>query len=248
MFSIGAAFDSLILLLEIGSIMTIFVMALAIWRGVLSGTLKTSFIRRKPLLIPSLAFTITIIIALTSLPLPMSAYHGANQLWYDDFSSSSFRVYESGVYEVDTLVRVSVMLETDDWVEVHTFFSQESVVIGDLFINVTEDVLDTSGGVTRNISLEPGLYEISANTTYFDDGVEQEGYHLQLFINQPVSASFIPEITSWSTYTFLLEVTCMFLVIGGICIGREEKTRRGEEDIDEEPPREGEVYGRKFGW
>jgi hypothetical protein len=39
----------------------------------------------------------------------------------------------------------------------------------------------------------------------------------------------------------------MFLVLGGICIGREDKTRRSEEEIDQEPPREGEVYFRKFG-
>lgn len=237
----------MILLLEIGFVVTFIVLALAIWKGVLSGNLKTSFIRRKPLLVPSLVFTITIIIVMTSLPLPMSVYHGTNLLQYDDFSSSSFRVYDAGAYEADTLVRVARMLEPEDRIEVYTYFSQDETVIGTLFINVTDDVLDAYGGVTRSVSLLPGLYEVSANVTFFDNGVEQEEYYLQVLINQPVSPMFIPEITSWSSFQFILGIVCMFLVLGGICIGREDKTRRSEEEIDQEPPREGEVYFRKFG-
>ena len=113
-----------------GSITTVFAMALAIWRGVLSGNLKTSFIRRKPLLVPSLVFTFTIIIAATSLPMPMSEYKGTNQLQYSDYSSSRFRVYEAGAYEADTLVRVARMIEPEDRIEVYTYFSQEDTVIG----------------------------------------------------------------------------------------------------------------------
>ncbi|MHA2352687.1 MAG: hypothetical protein ACXABX_06170, partial [Candidatus Thorarchaeota archaeon] len=115
---IGAAFDSLILVLGLAAIMTISVMALAIWRGVLSGNLKTSFIRRKPLVVPSLVFTFTIIITMTTIPIPMSAYHGINQLLYSDYSYSSFRVYEAGVYDADTLVRVARNVEPDDWIEI----------------------------------------------------------------------------------------------------------------------------------
>lgn len=248
MSDIGAAFDSLLLLLEISSITTIVVMALAIWKGVLSGNLRTSFIRRKPLLVPSIVFTITIIIAAFSIPLPMSAYHGTNQLQYSEFLASSFRVYEAGVYEADTLVRVPIMVEAEDWIEVYTYFSQDGTVIGTLFINVTESELDAYGGVTRSISLEPGLYEISSNSTFFDDGVEQEEYHLHLFINQPVTSSFISELTDWSTYRFFLGIACLSFFLAGICIGREDRTRRSEEEIDQEPPREGEVYGRRLGW
>ncbi|MFW9927455.1 MAG: hypothetical protein ACFFDM_11940, partial [Candidatus Thorarchaeota archaeon] len=87
---VGAAFDSLMLLLGIGTINIIIIMTLAILRGVLSGNLKTSFIRRRPLLVPSLVFTFTIIIGMTSLPIPMSAYHGINQLQYNEFGAQNF--------------------------------------------------------------------------------------------------------------------------------------------------------------
>ena len=244
----GAAFDSLLMLLGTGVIVTIVVMALAIWRSALAGNLRTSFIRRKPLLIPSLVFTITIIITATYLPIPMSVYHGPNDSQYSQFTARSFRVYEEGAYEADTLVRVSLNIEPDDWCEIYTYFSQNETVIGTLLINMTLDDLDAYGGVTRSISLEPGLYDLSVNATYFNDGVEQELDYVQPLINQPVTSLFIPEITDWNTYRFIFGFVSFFLVLGGICIGREDRTRRSEEDIDQEPPREGEIYGKKGGW
>ncbi len=223
-------------------------MALAIWRGMLAGNLKTSLIRRKPLLVPSLVFTITIIIVIAYIPIPMSVYHGTNDLQYSEFTYSRFRVYESGAYEAETLVRVSRIVEPEDRIEIYTYFSQNETVIGTLFINITNDDLDVYGGVTRSISLEPGLYDVSINATFFDDGVEQEEFYIGILVNQPVTSSFIPEITSWGTYQFVLSIVCLFLVLGGICIGREDRTRKSEDDIDQEPPRDGEVYGRKLGW
>ncbi|MHA2352218.1 MAG: hypothetical protein ACXABX_03775, partial [Candidatus Thorarchaeota archaeon] len=165
---------------------------------------------------------------------------------YSDYSYSSFRVYEAGVYDADTLVRVARNVEPDDWIEIYAYFSQEETVIGTLFINMTEDILDTYGGVTRTINLEPGWYEVSTNVTFFDNGVEQEEYYLDILINQPVVSSFLPEITSWSSFQVILGIVCVFLILGGLCIGREDRTRRSEEDVDQEPPREGEVYVRRW--
>lgn len=228
--------------------MTLLILALAIWRSILAGNPKTSFIRRKPLLVPSLVFTITIIIVIAYFPLPMSVYHGTNDLQYSYSQYSRFRVYEAGAYEADTLVRVHRIVEPEDRIEIYTYFSQNETVIGTLFINMTHDALDSYDGVTRSISLEPGLYDVSLNATFFDNGVEQEEFHIGILVNQPVTSSFIPEITSWGTYQFVLSIVCLFLVLGGICIGREDRTRTSEDDIDQEPPRDGEVYGRKLGW
>jgi len=244
----GAAFDSLLLLLGTGTFVTILVLALAIWRSVLAGNLKTSLIRRKPLLIPSLVFVITIIVVTTYLPIPMSVYHGTNQLQYNNFTANHFMVYEEVAYEADILIRVTLHSEPDDRLEVYTYFSQDGVVIGSLFINVTNDILDSEQRVTRSLSVEPGLYDVTINGTLFLNGVEQDESFPEVFIDQPVTSSFIPEIIDWSTYRFVLGIACVFLVLGGICIGREDRTRRSEEDINQEPPREGEVYGRRLGW
>jgi len=102
--------------------------------------------------------------------------------------------------------------------------------------------------VTRSINLAPGLYDVTVNSTYFLNGVEQDEAYYDVLINQPVTSSFIPEIASWSGYQFILTIGCLFLILGGICIGRDDRTRISEEEIDQEPPREGEVYGRKLGW
>jgi hypothetical protein len=247
--TIGVAFDSLILLLEIGFIVTVIVLGLAIWRGVLSGNLKTSLIRRKPLLVPSLVFTFTIIIVALYVPLPMSIYHGPNQVQPSIASTRTFTIYEAGAYEADTLVRINRGLETNDRLEFYAYFTQNDSVILTLFINMTNDILDTDGGVTRSISLDPGRYDVTFNSTFYFNGIEQEeGAHVGILINQPISSVFIPENIAWSTYRFVLGITCFFFVLAGICIGREDKTRRSKEKIDQEPPREGEVYGRRLGW
>ncbi|MFW9982804.1 MAG: hypothetical protein ACFFE3_12930, partial [Candidatus Thorarchaeota archaeon] len=183
-----------------------------------------------------------------SLPIPMSAYHGINQLQYNEFGAQNFRVYEAGAYDTNTLVRVAMNIEATDRLEIYTYFSQNSTVIDFLFINITENILDEYGGITRSLVLEPGRYEISVNATLFLDGIEQDETYPTILINQPAAASFLPEITTWSSFSFILSIACIFLIIGGLCIGREERKRRSEEKIDQEPPREGEVYGRRMGW
>ena len=247
-FAIGASFESLVLLVEIGSIATLIVLGLAIWRSVLSGNLKTSLIRRKPLLLPALVFTITIIVAATSIPLPMSVYHGPNQLQGSTSFTRTYRVYEAGAYEADTLVRINRGLESSERLEFNAYFAQNDSVIHTLFINMTNDILDVYTEVTRSISLEPGIYDVTCNSTCFFNDIEQEEEYVGILIYQPLTSAFIPEITEWSTYRFVLGFACFFLVLGGVCIGREDRTRRSEEKIDQEPPREGEVDGRRLGW
>ncbi|KXH70485.1 MAG: hypothetical protein AM326_04375 [Candidatus Thorarchaeota archaeon SMTZ-45] len=237
---------------EICLIVTVSVVALTIWMGVLSGNLKKSIIWKKPLLVPSLVFIFALIVAMAYVPTPMSVYHGPNQEQeMVDLSitfSTLFTVYEANAYDSELQVRVPGITQQNEYIEVFFGFYQDREIISSLFINITEGIQDQNGWIIRNIVLDPGFYNITINGTYYDDGVSQDNGYIEILVNQPISSEFIPEITAWSSYLFLLGISCLVLLLGGVCIGRVDKTRTSEERIDQEPPREGEVYGRKLGW
>ncbi len=220
-------------------------MLLAIWKSVLAENFKTSLIRRKPLLVPSVVFTITILIVMIYAPLPMSVYKGPNQRSDYQTMSVEFQMYEPGVYENYVELRVSQYLESDERIEVFANFSQGDIVIESLAVNMTPEVLDSNHGLVRNINLALGLYNVSVITVYYIDGILQDPAYPHILLNQPIDSAFMPEITDWSTYPVILGFCCFFLFLGGLCIGREEKTRRRREPIDEEPPRD-ELYRRRF--
>lgn len=220
-------------------------MALALWRSFLAGNFKTRLIRRKPLLVPSLVFIITVIIVTTSVPLPMSAYHGLNQISDYQSLSARFRVYEPGVYETDIQTRVRCSLEPNERFEVFANFSQDDVVINSLFINMTQDALDEDNGLTQSINLEPGLYDVSIEPIFYGDDSPQGQPSIYIRVAQPMESAFIPETITWSSYQFILGFCILFLFLGGICIGSEDKTRWSREPIDQEPPRD-ERYPSKF--
>ena len=245
---IGAALDSTIILSVIALTATGGVMAIAVWRGVLSGNLRRSTIWRKPLLLPSFVFVITLIVASIYFPYPMTAYHGTNQI--DNYApyQGAFRVYESGAYDSIVQLRISRTLLSNERLKVNASFSQNNTEVGVIVMDVTSADFDSYGGVTRSVSLSEGRYDVTINGTLYADGVPEPIQFLDFILNQPVASEFIPEIVQWSSFRFVFGFGCLFLILGGICIGRDERTRRSEEKIDQEPPREGEPYGRRFGW
>jgi hypothetical protein len=224
--AIGAALDSLILLLGISSITTVLVMALAIWRGILSGNLKKSFIRRRPLFVPSLVFTISLIVAMIYVPHPMAEYHGTNQINRYSPYTGTFRVYEPGVYEEDVQVRIARNLFSNERLEVFATFSQNEIIVRTLFMNITDDDFDMYGGVTYSISLNPGRYNLIINGTLFVDGIPDNIAYIDFVVNQPVTSSFINELTVWSSIRFVLGFGMFFLLLAGVCIGGDNRRRR----------------------
>jgi hypothetical protein len=218
---IGAALESFVMLLQIGFIITLAVMMIAVWSGFLSGNFKRSTIRRRPLLLPSLVFTITIIASMIYVPYPMSTYHGTNQLLGTTPFTGTYRVYEPGIYDAGVQIRISTSLDPNERLEFEADFVQNSIVAGSLVVNLVDSDIDAYGGATRNIILAPGVYHTTINCTYFLDNVPQENHYVSFLIHQPVPSINIPELTDWSAFRFFLEVGCFFLMIAGICIGRD---------------------------
>lgn len=223
---IGAALESIVMILQIGFIITLAVMIIAVWRGVLSGDFKRSIIRRRPLLVPSLVFTITIIAAMIYVPYPMSTYHGTNQLLGSTPFTGTYRVYEPGIYDAAVQLRISTSLDPNERLELEADFLQNNIVVGSLVVNLVDSDIDAYGSATRNIILAPGVYHITINSIYFIDDVPQENHYVNFLIHQPVPSVNIPELTDWSTFRFFLEVGCFILLITGLCIGGDRGRRQ----------------------
>jgi hypothetical protein len=230
---VGAALESFVMILEIGFVTVLAVTMVAVWKGILSGNFRKSLIRRKPLLLPSLVFTITIILATTYVPYPMSTYHGTNQIQGTTPFSGTYRVYEPVVYDSAVQIRVTSGLDPNERLEIEAYFSQDGILVGSLVVNLVDSDIDAYGGATRSIVLAPGLYHISINATYFLDDVPQENHYVSFLVHQPVPSINIPELTDWRTFRFFLEFGCFFLVIAGVCIGG-ESDRGKQKGPDEE--------------
>jgi hypothetical protein len=126
---IGAALDSLSIVLLIALATTAAIMAIAVWRGVLSGHLRKSMSWRKPLFLPSIVFTITLFVAMIYAPYPMKAYYGPNQISNHGPYQGAFRVYEAGAYDADVLIRIIDSLASNERLEVNVTFSQDGNII-----------------------------------------------------------------------------------------------------------------------
>jgi len=240
----GAAFDTLMLLLTYSSLAVVIVMILAIWRSVLVGNLKTTILRRKPLLVPSLVFIIATLVVSTYVPLPMSVYHGPHQRDVNFPSEGRFTVYETTAYD-DAQLRIRKNLDLDERVEFFANFSQNGVLVQGLGLNITFYDIDADYFVHLTLSLEPGLYDFEITYTFYLSDVIQDDEYVDVLLYQPIKLSFLPEVTDWASYQFILGFGLVFLFIGGVFIGREKKSRQREEFVDEEPPRD-ETYAKRY--
>jgi hypothetical protein len=176
----------------------------------------------------------------------MSAYQGPNQTRDNETMSAQFQVFDSVAYENYVEFRVSSQnLASSERIEVFANFSQDGLVVQSLFINMTQITLDDNYGITQSISLDHGQYNVSVRTDYYSNDILQDSVYVPIIVHQPIASGFIPELTEWGTYQFILVFGFFFLFLGGLCMGREEKTRRSTESIDQEPPRE-ELYSRRY--
>jgi hypothetical protein len=203
-----------------------------------------------PLLLPSVAFTIMVMLILESGVLPMSMYRGDNmQIYYGSLydEDMSYTVYDSGIiYTGTNQIQFQSYLNENEYFLVHVDFLANGTVVESLDVNLTQALLQPNGNYVQDVNLDPGTYSIQVNGTKYVDGApDNDNIYLTLTIHQPIQPTFIPEVVDWSSFQFLLFIGCMFFIIGGFCIGRVDRERTSEEEIDQEPPR-GDDYIRPF--
>ncbi|MHA1908949.1 MAG: hypothetical protein ACW98Y_16725 [Candidatus Thorarchaeota archaeon] len=239
----GAAADSLVTVLSMAGAVAFLVLMVGVFLGIRSEDGSLRFLRVKPLFLPSFVFVITLVIVVAFVPHPMASYHGLNEVQFQYYTTEfteDVRVYDGVAYQSAIDILVVCNLESDESITVYVDFKQNNTTLETASLNLDGNAFGAQVTGEVAIQIQPGLYE--AEVRYLP------GYasFSTVTLSQPLTSGFFNEVLTWETYTMMMIVGSFFFILGGICIGREDRTRISQEKIDQEPPRDGAAYARRY--
>jgi hypothetical protein len=207
---------------------------------------RPGIFKRKPLLAPALGFVVAALLVVTLVPVPMSQYLGNNdtQFYLAEENTVGFKVYGSEFYQKDIVVGAAYNLRRYETLTIKAEFYINGALTKSASLNLTgfsDQGSDIQGEVS--VPLEPGQYQITLRRTfYYDETPRSPSAQTHCTLEQPLVPGVFNEVLAWSSYVFILEAGCTFLLIAGICIGKEERDRYSREKTDQEPPKDGSAY------
>ncbi|MFW9921367.1 MAG: hypothetical protein ACFFED_17335, partial [Candidatus Thorarchaeota archaeon] len=167
-------------------------------------------------------------------------YHGLNEkrLYLYQDETITFRVYDGEIYSHEITIYASHYLDEGETlqIDIEVYLDDEMEYSNSLIL-----IGPSAGGMVYgqvSIAVNPDSYKIDLDPA----GLET----ISCIVAQPLADGMMPEILAWDSYMFLMLVGSFFLLLGGICVGKEERTRIRTEPYDQEPPRQGEVYTPRF--
>ncbi len=240
----GAASDSLVTVLVISGTVTLMALVFGIVLGSMGDGQEHGFFRKKPLILPSFAFVISVVLVISLYPIPMAQYHGLNevQLEYYNADTTNLRVYDGIAYQSSVDILAVCPLEAGESTVFHLDFKQNDTIVESISIvvNATSPSQGNQATGETFVQIQPGLYEVEISYTS-----PTVGYYT-VTVTQRLASGFFDEVLEWDTYTFMLTVVSFFFILGGICVAREDRTRISQEEIDQEPPRDAYDYYKKL--
>ena len=239
--TLGAATDSLLMVLSFAGAVALIALIVGIFVGTnrksTQDVVEHGFLRKKPLLVPSIVFVLSLVIVIALVPHPMAAYYGPNEMeirYYEE-DPSMFRIYDSTAYQRAVSIHVLCFLYPNEESTVRVTFSQNNTEVQTTNIEVPSNPQSETVTRTVAIQMEPGIYEVEVRGSDF----------FSVTLTQPLISGFITEVTAWESYIMFMTVGSFFFILLGACFGREEKKRFSYERIDQEPPKDGIDYIRR---
>lgn len=228
----GAALESITHVLIMSTVVAFMTLVAGV---VLRGRRQNSdpgFLEGRPFAYPAIAFIITALLVMSFFPIPMSEYHGRNELQdhINGTETIDFRVYDSIFYSDSVEITVAEILDLNESLRVEL----EGYVNDTLTTNSTFTIDGTGGEpvITHhefNVPLEPGLYEFVIKVSWYEHGVEISGpTSVNIILSQPMASGMFSEVLQWQTYQFLLLVLSILLLIGVLCITTDKENRPKE--------------------
>ncbi len=245
----GVAVDSIIPILFIGGLTAISVFVIGLVFELVKISETEGLARRKPLFFPSIAFAIAILIAFSLYPTPMTQYHGLHEkpVHFKDSKSVNFTVYGGEIYSHSIDVKAMYDLERFESlvIDIDVYLDGDFVTSSNLTLVGSSLIPRAEGEV--NIRIDPGKYEIRlTQTLLYNEIVQETETYVSCVIGQPLRSGMFEQVLDWESYRALTFIGAFFLVLAGICIGKEDRKRFRKKSVDKEPPREGEVYVRRW--
>lgn len=232
----GAAVDSFILVVGLAGIIALAFLIYSLFTRIKKGPGNRGVFQRMPLLLPSLAFIITIIIILQLGIAPIQDFKGYNSNNYYLFDNTEirFNVYEPGIAYVE-VTDLNIHCTLDAGESVHTILDiyRSNDLIDTITVNLVSSENQSIVSEERVLSLEPGNYLIKVGVTFYEQGVVVQSYNMvRMTLTQETIETLNEELVEWSTYQFMINVGSFFFIIGGLCVGKEDKRERRIDDFN----------------
>ncbi|MBN2230249.1 MAG: hypothetical protein JW779_11735 [Candidatus Thorarchaeota archaeon] len=246
----GVALDSFVQVLTTAGFFAIIALVWSAFSRLRSKPGTRGTFQRLPLLLPAIVFVISLFLILELGFVPMSQYHGINSYSSYIGSDSTFRfnVYTPDiVYEDEVQIRVDSYLQPGEYIITVFDFCLDNIVVESILVNLTALATESSVFTEKEVDLDPGSYVVLVNRTTYEYGEIQDGdQYCNLRLSQPIQSSFQPEIIDWSTYQFFFLVGSFFVLLGGFCIGWEDRrdTRVDRKPEDQYEDQEHVEYGK----
>jgi hypothetical protein len=236
----GLALDSFVMVLETAGSIAVLALIWSVLTRLRSKPNERGIFQRLPVLLPAVTFVISIIVVGQLGILPMAEYRGTNSLDSNVTSSGDilhFTVYQSSnVYSDNIEMRMDMYLVTGESLNSTIEFSLPDTVVETINVNLTSDGVQETVSDQRVLVLDPGIYTVRINSTFYEDGIPKDisSHWLDFRLSQALKSSFISEMVTWSSLQFGLNIGSFFLILGGFCIGT-SKPRYTVEETSEEP-------------
>ncbi len=245
---LGAASDSILDVIVTAGVVAFLVFVFGLVVEGKNESPRPRMFKKKPLLFPALGFVVVALLMVTLVPIPMSQYQGDNSTQFDLLGEETigFNLHGGGFYQKNIVVGATYNLKTYEALEIQLDIYSNGVLTKSADLNLTgfsSQGSDIQGEVS--VPLEPGQYQITLRRVFYYDGTPRAPSTLtHCTIEQPLKSGMFNEELTWSSYMFILEVGCFFLLIAGICGAREDKERIRREETDQEPPKDGQAVSR----
>ncbi|MFW9958001.1 MAG: hypothetical protein ACFFCT_08020 [Candidatus Odinarchaeota archaeon] len=248
----GVAIDSFVMAIEIAGSLAILALIWSLITRLRTQPRKRGVFQRLPVLLSAVVFIISIIIIGQLGILPIAEYKGTNQLnrYVTSGEILHFNVYESNIaYSENIEMRLDTYLMPSETINNTIEFYLGDSLTDMIYINLSSAGVENTVTEERILDLEPGLYIVRINHTFYEDGIPDDTLaHWERFtLTQAVKSSFIQELVSWSSLQFGLNIGCFFLLLGGFCVSGGSKRRYPVEETSEEPQTEFGDGGPEYG-
>ncbi|MGQ4912309.1 MAG: hypothetical protein ACP6KW_09095 [Candidatus Thorarchaeota archaeon] len=234
----GLALTSMEIILQYAGTVTLSTLVvILLWRRRTERDRRNA-IQRFPLIVPAILFIVTSLLVFSYVPLPITRYHGPNQVsqgGQEDFSMT-FTVYDlQSIYTDETILRTSASLSQDEYINVVCRFYANDTLITTQVLDLNATSVPSTIEEERTLNLDPGTYNVVVNWTLYVDNEPVEYGYLTVLLSQTTQPAFAQELVEWSTYQFLMNGLFFVLFIGGLCLGtsapRYQSTRKVENEF-----------------
>ncbi|MFW9844736.1 MAG: hypothetical protein ACFFEV_09180 [Candidatus Thorarchaeota archaeon] len=226
MSKMGVALDSLVLTMEYAGVVAVILLIYCLCSRHQNNSSDLNVFQRLPLLLPALGFIFTIIIVTSYGFTPMGMYHGVNTdsgYRYSEYETN-FTILDNDLYTESLEVSAAEMIDFNESIYVDVAIYQNESLVDIIQLYFEYSSTEYVAGDEDTIQLSPGTYLIQMNFTYNYQGIEDEGEtSISFAISQPLVEGFTQELVDWSTYQFIINISCIGIFLAGICIGSPTK-------------------------